>query len=84
MLVRHSCAANQLSTGTVAVAICDRAVRVIVVRNGGHVSFVTVVGKEIIPISTYGFIVTWIDSPENMLSVIELFPKPATSWLKYR
>lgn len=71
MLVRHSCATDQLSTGTIAVAVRHWAVWVVVVRNGGHVALVTVVGKEIIPGPTYGFIVTWIDSPENMLSVKE-------------
>lgn len=67
MFVRHSCAAgDQLPAGTVAVAVGDRAVRVVVVvRHWRHHAFVPVVGEEIVTVPTYCFVVTRIDSSEK-------------------
>lgn len=67
MLVRDAGAADQFATRAVAVAVSHRAVGVVVVRDWGHVAFVTIICQEIIASPPYGFIVARINTSSMLL-----------------
>lgn len=67
MLMRHASAArNQLAAGTVAVAICHRAIRVVVIGHRSHVAFVPVISQVILPSPSTWVFVAGIDASENV------------------
>lgn len=65
MFVRNaSTSGYELATGAVAVAVCHRTVRVIVVRHGSHAALVPVISQVII--TTGRILKAGINTSENM------------------